>query len=345
MYRHFLVPVDDSDLSIEVVGSAVAVARSIGARVTFCHLVPDPAAPLHTDAESARAALPAQHAWLFAGKAREVLGKAEAAARAFGVPCTSFCCVHDEPAVAIVGAALERNCDLIVMASQGPRSRLGMARDSETLATLMSAGLPVLVTHTGEPSTPYHAIDIIRDEHRSMAAVLHAWMNLLAFGHDRGDHPDAALMQSILRYLHAFSAAVHHPKEEQLFRALRLRDPSLGLELDELECQHKRHRELLSELDRRLATFCDAAGGDAAAAALNVLAEAVQTYAAFCWNHLGREEAVILPAARRSLSADDWQMLHASFSRESEPGLGEDLERACRQLFSRIVNSGPAIGP
>ena len=41
MYRHLLVPVDDTDLSVEVVGNAVALARPLGARITFFHAVAD----------------------------------------------------------------------------------------------------------------------------------------------------------------------------------------------------------------------------------------------------------------------------------------------------------------
>ena len=41
MYRHLLVPVDGTDLSIETVGRAVEFARSVGARVTFFHAQPD----------------------------------------------------------------------------------------------------------------------------------------------------------------------------------------------------------------------------------------------------------------------------------------------------------------
>ena len=37
MYRHLLVPIDDDDLSLEVVGSAVGLARAVGARITFFH--------------------------------------------------------------------------------------------------------------------------------------------------------------------------------------------------------------------------------------------------------------------------------------------------------------------
>ena len=54
MYRHLLVPVDDTDLSVEVVGNAVALARPLGARITFFHAVADVAGSLRGDAEVLR---------------------------------------------------------------------------------------------------------------------------------------------------------------------------------------------------------------------------------------------------------------------------------------------------
>lgn len=342
MYRHLLVPIDASDLSIEVVGSAVAVARSLNARITFFHAVPDHAASLYGEADLLRVTQPARHAYRVGGMARELLAKAEAAARACGVPCSSHHGVHDEPAAAIVATAREHGCDLIVMASHGRRSRLGMAWGSDTLSVLMSAGLPVLVTHTGEPDAPAHAIGILRDEHRAIASVLHAWTGLLEAGPGRGEESDPGLMASMLHYLREFTMTVHHPKEErEVFSRLRQRDPALSFELDELERQHQRDRDLLEGLSDRLAALDAAGGSTERAAARERLLQALRAYAAFVWDHLGREEAVVLPAARRGLTAQDWQAIDAAFVLDRDPGLSEDLDDACRRLFSRIVDAGP----
>jgi nucleotide-binding universal stress UspA family protein len=63
-----------------------------------------------------RAVSPPDYAYAYGGRARELLAKAEAAARAFGVPCESKHVVHDQPATAIVEAARSTACDLIFMA-------------------------------------------------------------------------------------------------------------------------------------------------------------------------------------------------------------------------------------
>ena len=54
MYRHLLVPIDDTDLSVELVGNAVGLARPLGARITFFHAVADHAASLRGDADVVR---------------------------------------------------------------------------------------------------------------------------------------------------------------------------------------------------------------------------------------------------------------------------------------------------
>lgn len=338
MYRHLLVPVDDTDLSVEVVGNAVALARSLGARITFFHAVADAAASLRGDAELLRATARDAYEYLHLGKARELLTKAEAAARALGVPCESRHAVSDKPAQAIVEAARAGGCDLIFMASHGHRSKLGMAFASETLGVLMNAGLPVLVSSSGEPTAPGRAIGIIRDEHRSLAAVIHAWTHVLATAREAGTPADVALMRAIVRYVQQFPVKLHHPKEEAyLFRRLRARTTSCNAELDELERQHERDDQLvaaLAQLVEALAT-ADAQGQLSATRALE---DEVARYATFLWNHLGREEAVILPAAQRHLLPEDWAAIDAAFTENRDPNFGGDTDKEYRQLFSRIVN-------
>jgi len=339
MYRHLLVPVDATDLSIEVVGNAVAFAHSLKARITFFHATLDASTSLFADAEVVRAVSPEAHAYAYAGKARELLAKAEAAARAFGVPCTSLQRAGDRPATAIVQAARETSCDLIFMASHGRRSRLGMALASETLSVLMNAGLPVLVAATGEPAVPAHAIAVIRDEHRSLAAVLHAWLHLLGACAAAGDLPDARLVRSMLRYIERFPVALHHPKEEEhLFPRLRERTSSVNAELDELERQHVRDRQLVAAMGRHVDALYAATDASEQRAGLRRLQDTVEHYAAFTWEHLGREEGVILPAAQRFLTQGDWAAIDAAFIASDDPHFSGETEQDLRRLFSRIVN-------
>ena len=337
MYRHLLVPVDGTDLSTETVGRAVEFARAVGARVTFFHAQPDHASSLFGDAEIVRATSPADFTYAFEGRARELLAKAESAARAQGVPCESRSTMSDSPYLAIIAAARDAGCDLIFMASHGRRSQLGMMLGSQTLKVLVHAGIPVLVSATANPASPARAIGIIRDEHRSLAAVLQAWMHLIANARRAGTQPDRAVMQGILRYIQTFPVALHHPKEDEyLFRKLRERTSETDAEIAELERQHVRDRELVAELAEMIDR---AAGGDVAIAELE---RAVMRYATFVWDHLGREEGVILPAAERHLTEADWDEINAAFAANRDPRFGGDTDAEFRRLFSRIVNLVPA---
>lgn len=345
MYRHLLVPIDDSDLSIEVIGNAVGLARALGARITFFHADTEAADTWRGEAEVLRLAAPALHAQAIVGKPRELLAKAEAAARACGVPCEGLHRPGDPPSAAIVALAHERGCDLIFMASHGHRHALGMALASETLQVLMQAGLPVLVAATGEPRPPARAIATLRDEHRSIAAVLHAWQHTLAAAQAGHAAADTALMGAMLHYLRDFPAAQHHPKEERLlFSRLRERTALFDAELDELQRQHQRDGQLLAALAKSLHDY-GAARGPAQPQALVELDAQYQRYAAFVWDHLGREEGVILPAAQRHLNEADWAEIDAAFGAPSDPLQGASDERQLRQLFSRIVNLAPQPAP
>jgi nucleotide-binding universal stress UspA family protein/hemerythrin-like domain-containing protein len=340
MYRHLLVPIDSSDLSIEVVGNAVGLARAVGARITFFHAAADPSRSLLGDAEILRQVDPADHAYAFGGKTRELLAKAEAAARALGVPCDSKHAVSDKPAAAIIEAARKAGCDLIFMASHGHRGKLGMALASETLSVLMNAGLPVLVSSTGEPKAPAHAIGVIRDEHRSLAAVLHAWMHALAEARSANTAADPVLMRAIVRYVQVFPLALHHPKEdEHLFKRLRERSSEVNAELDELERQHQRDHQLVAELATLVETLASSQDAAVARAATRALEPAVKAYASFLWDHMGREEGVILPAAQRHLNDADWAEIDAAFRMNRDPQFGGESDKEYRQLFSRIVNA------
>jgi len=312
MYRHLLVALDDTDASIELVGNAVGLARAVGARITFLHAkAPHLDADLLADRGLAR---------VIPGGTAELLAKAEAAARACGVPCDSTHVISDRPGAATLEAARLSGCDLIVIAAGERRGATGALPASEAALELMGAGFTVLMSGIGDAGPAAHAIGIIRDQHRSLAAALHAWMHVLASACEADAAADPQAMRGVLRFLEQFTSTVHEANEEDhLFKRLRERTGAMNAELDELQRQHVRHRQRVADLVGRVATLA-AARGRAAIGATRDLNDAVRSYALFVWDHLGREEGVILPAAMRYLSAADWQPIEAAFSGSSDRG-------------------------
>ena len=338
MYRHLLVPIDATDLSTVTIGRAVEFARTLGARITFFHARPDQASLIMGDAEIVRMTAPEDYAYGFEGRARELLTKAESAARARGVPCSSATVMSDAP-TAIIAAARSAGCDLIFMASHGRSSKLRMMLGSKTLKVLVNSAIPVLISAIADPPVPAQAIGIILDEHRSLAAVLHAWEHLLKSARSQALRPDATLMKAMVRYIQDFPVALHNPKEDEyLFRKLRERSTEANAELDELERQHARIAQQVAELATLVGRYASGA------ASVAEMEQGVSRHTQAIWEHMGREEDVILPLAQRHLTQEDWVEINDAFQKNRDPRFGGDTDAEFKRLFSRIVNLAPSPG-
>ena len=336
MYRHLLVPLDDTELSIEAVSRAVKFAHTLGARVSFLHVQPDHAASVIGEADEMRPTSPAQYRDTYQEGARALLTKAESAARALGVPCDSLLRVSELPYEAILEVARGAGCDLIFMASNARKTNAGTMLGSQTLKVLTHAELPVLVSSMRESGEANPVIARIREEHRSVAAVLHAWLHLVNTYSQQGGTVDVPLMRSIIRYIVEFPAVPRRVKgHEQLYKRLRKRTAIFHAELDELERQYERGRSLVEAHASLLDRY------DRGAATLGELHDAVEQYAHFMWELMGREEGVIVPAAERYLTEEDWSAILAAFVGNRDLTSDEDTDAEHGRLFSRIVNFAP----
>src|SRR5215471_21827387 len=188
------------------------------------------------------------------------------------------------------------------------------------------------------------AIRIIREEHRSLAAVLHGMVYLVREIRDRGARPDFALLGAMLYYIDTFPERLHHPKEDKyLFRLLRMRFPAASPLLERLEQEHKTGASKIRALEQALARFQQGGMSEFAA-----FATAVDSYADFHWDHMRAEEREVLPLAEKHLTAGDWEAIDAAFTDHSDPLFGSTTEHAYQELFRRIVNLAPppiGVGP
>lgn len=146
MFTHILVPTDGSALSDAAVKEAVAFAKDTKARITFFYAEPDHAASL-LDADGAllRTIDPQTLADSIDRRISEVLGKARSVADAEGVFSDVLSAVSDEPHEAIIAAAHQSKCDLILMASHGRHGVKGLLLGSQTQKVLVHSKIPVLV--------------------------------------------------------------------------------------------------------------------------------------------------------------------------------------------------------
>jgi hemerythrin-like domain-containing protein len=180
------------------------------------------------------------------------------------------------------------------------------------------------------------AIQKIRDEHRSISAVLHALKQLAHDAQDATVKPEFAVFRAMLHYIDEFPEKLHHPKEDQfLFPPLAGRVPEAQRLIDSLRVEHKESAKLIRELERSLVLF-----EDSWPAGARKFLEAVDAYADFHWRHMRKEEQEILPLAEKYFTARDWQVIDDAFDVNRDPIAGVH-ERDFQALFSRIVNLAP----
>jgi nucleotide-binding universal stress UspA family protein/hemerythrin-like domain-containing protein len=339
MYRHLMVPLDDSPLSVDTVRQAVEFARTLGAKVTFFHAQADYGASSIGALE--RVVSPAVFNEQMAGEARAILAKAEVVARVAGVPYDSAVMTSDRPHEAILGVAEARGCDLIFIASHGRKGIKGLMLGSETQKVLQHTTIPVLVAavESNLPRSELRApLAIIGDEHRSLAAVVHGLEYVVRQARDQGTPPSFPLLHAMLYYIKAFSEGLHHPKEDAyLFRKLRARTKDVDDVLDELQRQHVEGHELVDELERSIVAYeADPKTG------LARFDAAVERFATSQMRHMALETKVVIPAARKHLTEEDWSEIGAAFAGNADPRFSVDNDEEFKQLFARIINLAPA---
>jgi nucleotide-binding universal stress UspA family protein len=143
MFKHLLIPTDGSAASEQAIHKALELAREGNAQVTGLHVI----RPFHLVSyevdmiAETRASFEANvHA-----QARGYLEVIERGAKELGVSVDTRTVVADHPYEAIIGAALDAGCDLIVMASHGRRGMQAVLLGSETQKVLTHSAVPVLV--------------------------------------------------------------------------------------------------------------------------------------------------------------------------------------------------------
>ena len=352
MYTHLLVPLDGTELSMGNVTAAVRLAEALAARVTFCHVLPD-YERLHATYRAHR--MEGSQLIAVARDAEErarayadsLMAKAAAYAKARGVAHASVKLVSERQVDAIVRAAHEHRCDLIVMASHAVTGARALLRSSLTSKVLREADVAVLVTRV-EATDPHaqasRACALIQDEHRSLAAIVQEMERLVAEARGgNGDGFDRIGFELMLRYVIDFPEQLHHPKEEQtLHRLMRGRTDRANALLADLEAQHHREYELVAALQTAASACPDGARSDDAA--LTTLAAALEAFAAHVWQHLKSEERVLLPMAMEVLDGKDWAEIARVFDGNRDPGYGGWTQEEFRRHFTRLATRLTAAG-
>jgi nucleotide-binding universal stress UspA family protein len=146
MFKHVLLPTDGSKFSDRAVQRGIEFARSLGARVTTVHVIPefrmmaDESFVLPTSADLKR-----RYEREAKTRAEKMLAKIGEKAKAADVRYDAVTVTGDVPYEKIIETAKKCKCDLIMMASHGRRGISGLLLGSETAKVLTHSKIPVLV--------------------------------------------------------------------------------------------------------------------------------------------------------------------------------------------------------
>ena len=148
MFRHILIPTDGSELAEHAVTSGLSLAKSVGAKVSVI-VVEEPfnwfsVSEIQTRQITEEAA---KHTEQIKKHATSVLNRAANAAKQAGVSCNTIQVENVQPYQAIIAAAKDKGCDLIVMASHGRSGLSAVLLGSMTTKVLTHTKTPVLVCH------------------------------------------------------------------------------------------------------------------------------------------------------------------------------------------------------
>jgi hemerythrin-like domain-containing protein len=179
----------------------------------------------------------------------------------------------------------------------------------------------------------------INEEHATLSAMLQSLLMMIK----RGPHDAPELFFDILRamlfYIDEVPEKQHHPKEtELLFPLVSKRSPTCAEVIQRLNTEHEKGEASIRELQHLLLAW--EILGDSRRGAFET---AAQQYVNFYKEHMHLEETVIIPEALKVLNADDWRLVDAAFSLNSDPlSTTKQRDSVYDRLFTKITLRTPA---
>ena len=147
MFQHLLVPLDGTELSERAAQMSLDLAKKLGARITAFVAEPLPPLPNMGSRATTYAREADEHLARTEAHAQGVLARFKAKADALGVPFEGRYKTTDAVDDAIVAAAEEYGCDMVVMVTHGRGAFGELLFGSHTKNVMSRCKLPLLVLH------------------------------------------------------------------------------------------------------------------------------------------------------------------------------------------------------
>ena len=167
----------------------------------------------------------------------------------------------------------------------------------------------------------------LREDHRNMDLLLdllHDEIDRI----DRGEKVEFEVLDDIMRYMVVYSDAVHHPREDLIYAALRRDHPALAGGLERVEDDHRD----IAELGGRLRAEIEAVIAGTAVSRERVIADA-RSYMHRLRRHMAWEEEDLF---RRADSEAASLVIDCAHLHAADPVFGAQREASFAKLFEAI---------
>jgi hemerythrin-like domain-containing protein len=185
----------------------------------------------------------------------------------------------------------------------------------------------------------HRSLEIIRDEHSSLAAMLQSMRMLVDKGPGKDPKNFFDVLRAMLFYIDEFPERLHHPKEtDLLFPPVVRAIPELGVAVARLDRDHEYTENAVHRIQNLLLGW-ELIGESRRQAFVDGFTRYVNLYL----SHMRLEEEEVLPAAEQHLNDAEWKALDEAFEKNCDPLTGKyKPDPVYEQLFTRIVMNAPA---
>ncbi len=154
-----------------------------------------------------------------------------------------------------------------------------------------------------------------------------------------GEIPNYELMLDVMYYMTHFPDLLHHQREDLAFEKIKVREPAVVAVIDDLMRQHDLLRRdgtaLVENLDDIInGSICSRESVEGAGRA----------YLECFRGHMSVEEQAVFPAARRVLSAKDWDEITAAIEHLEDPLFGGAVTQRYAALHDQISREASTQG-
>jgi hemerythrin-like domain-containing protein len=174
-------------------------------------------------------------------------------------------------------------------------------------------------------------IEILLEEHRNiekLLLVLEQELEVFA----RSERPDYEILQAIIQYFQDYPESCHHPKEDMVFKQLKVRDPAAAKRIGDVEAEHQVET-------KRLLGFAQAvehilAGREFLRQAFH---NVVHDFIEHQRQHMDKEERLLFPSAIKALRLEDWAEIDARLNDRKDPLFNGVIENKFYALQRTIL--------